>query len=151
MISCLLAYDAAGVVTATLDSMIARDAAGNVLGLVDFGAHEAAGGRLRDIWDVSDAVGSGTWPEWLGGRAHDFRVELQGGRIIALVHRRSRFRRRRAAIEKAIRRAPLVDGSRDLRALLGGPGRPLLVDDRGRTASLAGTPPHLPLIGASDA
>ena len=146
----LLAYDAAGNVVATLDYMVARDDQGNATGLIDFAAHEAAGGRLRDIWDASNATGSGTWPEWLGGGAHAFRVELTGQLITALVHKASGLRRQRADIEAAIAAAPVVDGAKDLRDIVGGPTRPLVLDDAGRTAARpanAGTPAHLPLIG----
>lgn len=150
---CLLAYDAAGAVVATLDHMVARDADGNVTGLIDFEAHEAAGGKLRDIWQVGNAVGSGTWPEWLSSGAHDFRVELAGPsgakRIAALVHKTSGYRRERAAIEAAIAAVPLVNGARDIRAIVGGPQRPLALDAEGRTSTVkpTGTPSHLPLIG----
>jgi hypothetical protein len=149
VIGCLLAYDAAGDVVATLDYMVARDDDGNVVGLIDFAAHEDMGGRLRDIWEVGHAAGSGSWPEWLGARAHEFSVELDGRMIAALVHRRSGHRRLRAAILAAIDAAPSRDGARDLRGLLGGPGRPLTLDEDGRTVArrLSGTPAHLPLIG----
>ena len=95
MIGPLLAYDATGNIVATLDSMVARDADGNVTGLIDFAAHEAADGEHTDIWSVSDATGAKTWPEWLGGRAHDFRVELAGPpghkHIAALIHRAAEY------------------------------------------------------------
>lgn len=134
MVAQLLAYDAAGDVVATLDHVVARDERGDVVGLVDFEAHEAGGGRLTDIWVVAGAAGSGTWPEFLGASAHDFRVALTGKQIAALVHRTSGHRRERAAIEAAIREAPVNDrGERDLRAIVGGPSRPLLLDADGRT------------------
>jgi len=147
----LLAYDAAGKVIATLDHMVARDDQGNVTGLIDFAAHEAADGRLRDIWDVAGADGSGTWPEWLGSRAHDFQAELTDGRIRALVHP-SGYRRERASIEAAIaeRIKDAGDEPADIRDLVGGPGRPLLLDDEGRTVErtmASGTPVHLPVMG----
>lgn len=152
----LLAYDSAGAVVATLDHVVARDPDGNVTGLIDFGAHEANGGKLRDIWSVSNATGSGTWPEWLGSTAHDFTVEFDGKHIAALVHKTSGHRRERAVIEAAIALAPevmLPDGrlAKDLRSTVGGPGKPLTLDENGRTAQRpanAGTPAHLPLIGA---
>lgn len=152
MIAPLLAYDAAGNVVATLDHMVARDDAGNVVGLIDFEAHEAAGGKLRDIWDVSGAAGSGTWPEWLGGGAHDFTAEVTGKRITALVHKTSGHRRERSAIEAAI--ADIVRAANgaaaDIRAIVGGPDRRLVLDEKGRTVgptSTSGTPAHLPVIG----
>jgi hypothetical protein len=148
----LLAYDADGNVVATLGHMVARDAAGNVIGLIDFDAHEAADGEHTDIWRVSGAKGSKVWPEWLGAGAHDFRVELAGksGRkhIAALVHKESGHRRERAAVEAAIAAVPVVNGARDIRHLVGGPTKPLALDAEGRTAerlSMA-TPAHLPLV-----
>ena len=140
----LLAYDAAGNVLATLDSMVAYDAAGNALGLVDFAAHEAAGGALTDVWNVSNATGSGTWPEWLGGQAHAFRVVRSGGRITSLVHKTSGHRRTRAEAEEAVAAILAADldpgqppGSahntrRALVAAVGSPSRPLSLDAEGR-------------------
>jgi hypothetical protein len=160
----LLAYDAAGEVVATLDYMVARGADDKVIGLVDFEAHELGGGALTDVWIVAGAVGSGTWPEWLGERAHDFRVELAPSgvrpKIAALVHKSSGRRRERAAIEAAL--APAVadlagaDGQavqeaamRTVVAVLGAPGHPLRLDDDG--APLAPPERHerpaLPIIG----
>jgi hypothetical protein len=204
----LLAYDADGSVIATLDYLVARDDAGNVTGLVDFAAHETAGGEHTDIWRVGGGVpaaeeegeavpisshstvtissgpetpyvpgtawsakGSKCWPEWLGSAAHVFRVELEGEpgrkRIAALVRRsrpagtrdeRGRFlpavagghRRERAAIEAAIAAVEPVNGARDIRHIVGGPGKPLALDADGKTAAplaATGTPKHLPLIG----
>lgn len=157
MLSMLLAFDADGNIVATLDHVVARDAEGNVVGLIDFGAHEAAGGEHTDIWTVSSAAGSKVWPEWLGGRAHDFRVEKEGPagqrRIAALVHRESGHRRERAAIEAAIAAVGSdQNGAKDIRHIVGGPGRPLELDDRGRTVPHDptrhyGTPAHLPVVG----
>lgn len=142
----LLAYDAAGNVVATLAYVVARDDGGNVLDLIDFGAYEDAGGHLTDIWVVSNAIGSGTWPEWLGGQAHAFSVVLDPAtkRISQLVHKTSGFRRVRAQIEAAIAATP-----GDVSAIVGRPGRPLPIDAQGRTAAAAtsGTPAHLPLVG----
>src|SRR3990167_2112402 len=116
MLSMLIAYDSTGNVVATQDHMVSRDESGEVTGLIDFAAHEVAGGKLRDIWFVEKtgdglaglplayqcsggpdvghpdqanilddcpggewrqpALGSGTWPEWIGGRAPDFRGGL---------------------------------------------------------------------------
>ena len=152
MLHSLIAYDADGNVIATLDHMVARDAAGNVSGLIHFEAHEAAGGKLRDIWEVEGAAGSATWPEWLGGQAHDFSVELDDAkRITALVHRGSGHRRERTALEAAIASVqPAEDGSRDIRHLVGGPGKPLILTRQGKTKRLRlkGTPVHLPVIGS---
>lgn len=158
MICCLLAYDADGNVFATLDHMVARNDKGDVVGLIDFAAHEAAGGEHTDIWVHSAAAGSKVWPEWLGGRAHDFRVELAGPpgakHIAALVHKTSGYRRERAAIEAAIAAVePDAAGARDIRHLVGGPTKPLHLDEAGKTIgpdhpnAPIGTPAHLPLIG----
>ena len=139
MLHSLLAYDAAGNVVATLEHMVARDDDGNATGLIDFGAHEADGGEHTDIWTVEHAIGSKVWPEWIGSRAHDFRVELAGppGRkhIAALVHKTSGHRRERDAI---------------VRHIVGGPHRPLQLDPDGKTIEVdapTGTPEHLPIIG----
>lgn len=152
MLSMLIAYDVAGNVIATIDSMLAHDADGNVTGLYDFAAHEAAGGKLRDFGDQQGAVGSATWPEWIGGRAHDFTVELDGAkRIVALVHKESGHRRERADIEDKIskRIAKSKGEPVDIRDLVGGPNRALNLDDRGRTvARVRVERPDLPVIRA---
>jgi len=152
----LLAYDAAGTVTATLDYLVRYDDDGTPLGLVDFAAHEDAGGEMTDVWNVSGASGSKVWPEWLGGRAHDFRVELVGppGRkyIGALVHKVSGHRRVRAEIEARIEaRIDAAHGQpADIRDIVGGPDRPLLLDDEGKTkARVPTTRPALPLVSAA--
>jgi hypothetical protein len=153
----LLAYDAGGNVVATLDSMVVRTATGDVVGLVDFGAHERDGQPLAEIWTNDQAVGSGTWPEFLGGRAHEFRVELEPGwsrtdpnrsgyRIRALLHRFSGQRRERAEVEQAIAavlaKLPPPDErtaadqaaiSPALAAVVGAPGSVLPLDAAGRT------------------
>jgi hypothetical protein len=152
----LLAYDAAGKVVATLDYVVQYDDDGVPLGLVDFSAHEEAGGEMTDAWTVSNAVGSKVWPEWLGGRGHDFRVELVGPpgnkRIGALVHKTSGHRRERGPLEAEIaRRIGAAHGQpADIRDLVGGPDRPLPLDDEGKT--VARTPrvrPALPLVSAT--
>lgn len=172
MICSLLAYDADGNVIATLDHVVARDDQGHAIGLIDFAAHEAAGGHLTDVWQVEHAAGSGTWPEWLSMRAHDFRVEVgPDKRIAALVHKTSGHRRERAAIEAAIEQrmaATRADWEAhqpvgpngtavaagdppptDIRDLVGGPDRPLVLDEEGRTVGrtvVSGTPAHLPVV-----
>lgn len=152
----LLAYDSSGTIVAFLDQMIARDPDGHVLGLIDFAAHEDAGGKLRDIWDVQTATGSGTWPEWIGPRAFDFKAELTGKRITALVHRTTGHRRERAIIEAAIQAEPIIESPRgdrvkDIRHIVGGPTRPLILDDSGRTVAVrrSGTAAHLPVSRVS--
>jgi len=154
MLSMLLAYNASGTVVATLDYVVSRDDEGNVVGLVDFAAHEEAGGEHTDIFVVSNATGSKVWPEWLGGRAHDFTVELagpSGGKhIAALVHRTSGHRRERATVEAniALRIAVYDPEPADIRDLVGGPDRPLQLDDDGKVKIKAPVVrPNLPLIG----
>jgi len=156
MLSMLIAYDAAGDVVATLDVMVAKDSAGAVVGLIDFEAHELAGGEMTDVWRVDNATGSKTWPEWIGARAHDFRVELAGPpgkkRISALVHRESGHRRERAAVVASIEARIRAAGNEpaDIRDLVGGPERPLILDDEGRTLGRSpapsGTPAGLPVL-----
>ncbi len=155
MLGMLLAYDAAGVVVATLDHLVQYDDDGNVIGLVDFGAHEESGRDNTAIWTVSNATGSKVWPEWLGGAAHNFRAELQGppGRkhIGALVHKTSGYRRERAAIEAAIAARIVEAGTEpaDLRDIVGGPDRPLILGATGRDAPRpVSVGPTLPVIAA---
>jgi hypothetical protein len=137
MLRQLIAYDATGVVVATKDHMVARDEEGHVLGLIDFEAHELAGGKLRDIWIAEGAVGSGTWPEWHSQQiVRTFTVELDANkRIGALVHKDSGHRRERSDIEDAIdKRIKDAKGKpADIRDLVGGPDRPLQLDENGRT------------------
>lgn len=124
----LMAYDAAGNVIATLDYCLALNPDGTVRGLVDFGAHEALGLALTDLWRVSGATGSATWPEFLGMQAHDYRVELTNKAATGLVHRGTGAKRDRAKIEAAIDKRISEagqNGTADLRDLIGGPDRPL--------------------------
>lgn len=150
--SMLLAYDASGNVVATLDYLVIRNPDGSVAGLADFDAHEKAGGENTDIWTCSEAVGSKVWPEWLGARAHDFKVELVGPagqkRIAALVHKSSGYRRSRAAVASAIveRIAAAAGEPADIRDLVGGPSRPITIDETGATLSLSALPSSLPVI-----
>jgi len=150
-----LAYDATGKVVATLDFMARRGDTGEIVGWIDFAKHEVSGGEHTDIWNVGNAEGSKVWPEWLGSRAHDFQVELEGPdgqkRLAALVHP-SGHRRERAAIDAAIaeRIEAAGDAPADIRDLVGGPDRPLILDDEGRTvgrSQAGGTPAHLPVMG----
>lgn len=108
-----IAWDADGNVIATLDTLVYHDpATGETVGMVDMQTHEATGGRLREIAEVSGAVGAGTWIEELGGQAHDFRVELDPAwtredpahpfLVQALVHKSSRVKRKRADAEQRI-------------------------------------------------
>lgn len=150
----LLAYDSAGNVCATLDHVVQYADDGHPLGLVDFTAHEDAGGQMTDVWIVSNAKGSKVWPEWLGGAAHDFRVELDGqpGRkqAVALVHKVSGHRRERAILETEIDRRvkDTANGQpADIRDLVGGPDRPLQLDANGKTkVRVPVVRPVLPLV-----
>lgn len=166
MHSMLIGWDHDGSVVRSVSEMIALDEAGEVVGFVDFEAHELAGGSMTDIivfgavavdelpplpharfppvsddpdapasrtvylmperqtyrnrggsW-VAEAhptiAGAGTWPEFLDD-PHAFRVDLRPGpkggthKVRALVHRRSGFRRDRAALEAEVQRR--VDAS----------------------------------------
>jgi hypothetical protein len=145
----LLAYTEDGSVVATLDYLVQYDENRSPIGLVNFARHEEAGGENTDIWshvqylndvDQGTVKGSKVWPEWLGARAHEFRVELEGPpgrkRIKALVHRDSGHRRERAAIEAEVasRIEAAGDKPADIRDLVGGPDRPMHLDDTGRSA-----------------
>ena len=148
----LLAYDADGNVTATLDYLVQYDDQKRPLGLVDFAAHEENGGAMTDVWNVAGAAGSKVWPEYLGAAAHQYRVEKVGPagqkKIGALVHKTSGHRRERATIEAAIaqRIADAAGGPADIRDLVGGPDRPLVVDSEGKTVPRQPrTRPNLPL------
>jgi len=148
----LIAYDKDHHVIGTLEYLVQYDTdeAQTPLGLVRFDIHEENGGEATDIWSHDGAKGSKVWPEYLGARAHDFRVELEGPaggkRIAALVHKASGHRRERAAIESAIadRIAKANGGPADIRDLVGGPTNALHLDDKGRTAKRPQRP-KLPL------
>lgn len=151
----LLAYDTDGNIWAVLEHKV-DIVDGNVVGLVDFEAHELAGGDHTDYWrvDIPDVVikGSKHWPEWLGAQARHFRVELAGPpgqrRIGALVHHETGHRRERASIEAAIEATPIVNKQRDIRHIVGGPLRPLQLDATGHTAHQVNGPTARPaLIG----
>lgn len=151
MLGMVIAYDAAGEVVGTLDFLVSFDENGNPQGLVDFDAHEQAGGEVTDYWTQQGAVGAKAWPEWLGSQVYDFRVERVGppGRkhASALVHKESGHRRERAACEAAIEATPIVDGARDIRAIVGGPDRPLTLDATGRTKEKEKiVRPNLPIV-----
>lgn len=136
-----LAWDTDGNVVATLDCVTRKDEQGRVIGLVDFASAELAGASLKAvIATVDGAVGSGTWPVWLGVRAHEFRVEIRAGTkgetplITALVHRTSGYRMERAVIEAEIAAAVSATPSgepADLRAIVGGPTAPVVLDTDG--------------------
>jgi hypothetical protein len=187
MLRMMVFYDSDGNVVGTLDHLVQYDDdLREAIGLVDFEAFEAAGGRMREIKEVSGAVGSATWPEWIGAKAHDFQVELDPdpgnarARIKALVHKKSGHRRERHEIEAAIserinekkadarkqgeelrrdlRRqkvsaemvAEVTDPDpepADIRDIVGGPGKPLLLDEDGRTRERVKVArPDLPVV-----
>lgn len=200
MLCTVLGYNDEGEVVETLDHMMRRgvfDEHGAfvpgteevVTGFIDFEAHELAGGEMTDVIVMADpVVGAKVWPEWIGPRAFDFRVELEGSaghkRIAALVHvgrpesrdaegnvvpaiPASGFRRERAVLEAEVNRRiaekraeaearaaeiranlPRRDEHgrfrvlpevhvepepADIRDIVGGPGRPLQLDEGGRT------------------
>jgi hypothetical protein len=155
----LISYDANGDIISCLHSLVQYDAAGGLIGLVDFAGREEAGEDMALYRKDPRAAGAGAWPEWLGSAAADFRVELTGkagkkgkGSIAALVHKASGHRRERAAIEAAItdRIAKAKGKPADIRDLVGGPDRPIALDKDGRTAERLpmGSPAHLPVLGA---
>ena len=155
----LLFYDADGNVVGTLDYMVRYDDDGVPIGLVDFEAHELSGGRLREIVEHGSAVGAGTWPEWLGASAHDFKVQVRPGAkggthlIRSLQHSRSGYRRERSDIESAL--SDLISGTGpgdvvNVSGILGGPGKHLILDEDGRTAAaVVPVKPDLPVLPAS--
>jgi hypothetical protein len=168
----LVAYDETGSIIATRNWHVIFDEQGRPIGLLDFAAHEAAGREMTEVWRVSAQTtdnatatttplpvkGSKVWPEWLGGRIHEFTVELDGppGQkyIAALVHKESGYRRERDAIEAAIteRIEATPQGEPvDLRDIVGGPDRPISLDDAGATApvEVVSAPSTLPLIGVT--
>jgi hypothetical protein len=176
VIGMLVAYDASGVIVATLSHMVQTDEEGEVVGMVDFFAAEAGGTRLIEVWRISNAVGSGTWPEWLGSQAHMFKVirdpshphpirELEhvgrretiderGQRISAIPA--SGHRRIRSDVESAVDarlKQALRDGAAkvDIRDIAGLPDQPLQLRDDGTTKpKRARVIPRLPLIGEAD-
>lgn len=130
----LIAYDRSGNVAVVLEFLVLPDEDG-VFGLVDFEEAERSGLKLRNLWEVSGASGSCHWPEHLGERFHEFRVERDRRFSLSarrLVHRRSGHVRERATIEAAVQEAK-ARGGRDLRAVLGHTHHPVLLDDDGRT------------------
>jgi hypothetical protein len=125
----LIAWDEGGNVIATCDQLVGADATG-AKGFVDMAGHEASGQRMRMLWNVNGAVASGAWPEHLGGRVHEFRVEWSPGLplIDRLVHKVSGHVRERSAIEAAVEA-----GERSRWDILGTPDKPLHLDAEGAT------------------
>ena len=135
----LIAYDAQGGIIAVLDFLVVEGAEGHAL--VDFLAAEAAGVKLRTIWEVSGAAGSTTWPEWLGERFHEFSIDLDHAkphRGRRLVHRGSGHIRDRDTIDGDIHRRKQARARAglhvaDLSHIRGNPLHPLELDVHGRT------------------
>lgn len=161
MLGMLLAYDSDGRVIATKAYHVVYDESHPdrpPLGIVDWGAMEEQGARFGTApgrssigrWRVEGAVGSGYWPEWIGAEVHGFDVELNGDRIVALVHHESGYRRDRVKIEAAIQKRIEEAGGApaDIRDIVGGPTRPLELDrDTGRTRDRrAPVPVDVPLL-----
>ncbi len=150
----LLAYDRNGSVMATLDFLVLPDEDG-VPQVVDFASLEESGGKLRACWDVSGAAGSTYWPEYLGVRAHEFRVRVDerfNKRARFLEHRRSGVKREREEVDRAIERTigrtpPGRDGLRrvSLQEVRGSPQRPLSLDKDGHTRVPEVVPQDVPL------
>jgi hypothetical protein len=174
----LIAYDEQGNIVAGRDFQVVYDEdTGEPLGMIDFLAAEAAGIPNTEFWnlqtfdyeivngkevavlrDPQPVRGSKAWPEWLGGRAVEFRVVLAGPpdnkRIVKLVHKKSGHERERAVIEAAIadRIAEAQRDNRpaDIRDLVGGPDRPLFLDKDGKTGKKPKvTRPNLPIVRTS--
>lgn len=129
----LIAYDRSGNIPMVLDFLVLPDGEGGY-GLVDLEEAERSGLKLRGLWEVSGASGSCHWPEHLGERFGEFRVELDRrfnlpGR--RLVHRGSGHVRHRDAIETAVQQAKAR--GEDPATILGHPHRHLQLDAHGRT------------------
>lgn len=157
----LIAWDKDGNIIATLSFLVARDALdGDPVGLVDFVNHEKSGGRFRHdptdrpngVWNVPGAVGSGSWPEYLGARAHEFKVETDNRHsnpVRRLVHKDSKVVRDRDKIDRAIdKRVKDSDGPADIRDLVGGPMDPLVINDAGQDSKPVRAP-HLSGVAVS--
>lgn len=135
----LIAYDRSGNIVTVLEFLVLPDGEGSY-GLVDLEETERSGLKLRTLWEVSGASGSAHWPEHLGERFHEFRVERDRRFSLParrLVHRRSGHVRDRAIIEAAVQEAkgrPLRERAAALRAAIGHEFAPLDLDPDGRTA-----------------
>lgn len=132
----LLAYNADGRVVATLDYLSpVHPVTQEPLGRVDLALVEASGAKLRHLYMVEGAVGSGTWPEFLGVAAHDFYVVVDPSyrhRIRYLWHPESDHVRDREDIENAVAMEVVVAAEEgrppDLSPLIGDIGRRLVVE-----------------------
>lgn len=138
----LIAYDRSGNIVTVLDFLVLPDGEGSY-GLVDLEETERSGVKLRGLWEVSGASGSAHWPEHLGERFHEFKVERDRRFALParrLVHRGSGHVRERVAIEAAVQQAK-ARGGRDLRGIIGHPHVPIDLDADGRTrAEVKGQP-----------
>lgn len=148
----LIAWDAEGNIIAGQMFLKVRDpVTGKGIGFVNYCSTEEDGLKFRHIpgerpgvWNVQGAAGSGAWPEYLGSRATEFKVELDAGnRAVALVHKKSGHRRDRADVDMKIKRRikdkqdeakreGRIPDPVDLRDLVGGFSVPLVLDEDGR-------------------
>lgn len=125
-IGSVLAYDRRGRIVSTTDWLVRHDALGRAC-LVDFYAMEREG-RIMAVVRDPEAIGAGTWPQWLSEH-WEWRVEVgQDGMIAAIVHRQSNARVDRAALLAEVERR--VEAARGVPInasdLLGSPLRPLV-------------------------
>lgn len=131
MIGMALGYDEDGHVIAGLHVLV-RYVDGEPQ-LVDFEELEAQG-ILASVWNPSGVSGTGSWPEWLRAEdaiQHDVALDEQGR--ITSVQRRGGIVRSRADITAEIEsRLREGEGVADIRDLVGGPDRPLVLDPQGR-------------------
>lgn len=135
----LIAYDRAGNVVTVLEFLVLPDGEGSY-GLVDLEEAERSGLKLRSLWEVSGASGSTHWPEHLGERFHEFRVERDRRFALParrLVHRGSGHVRDRAVIEAAVEQAKAMPDPaarrRAIADIVGHPLRAIDLDATGRT------------------
>lgn len=137
----LIAYDAAGRPVAMLDWMVIHDA-GELVGSVDMAEAEAVHVKLRQLWIVERAVGSASWPQWLPEwRMREFRLDLDfrfSHPARRLIHDLGHVIDR-ADIDREVEsriRASRPDPA-DIRAIVGGPGWPLRLNERGEVQGQA--------------
>lgn len=137
----LVAWDADGAIVQVSEQTMARVPGVGIVGEIDLAAHERDGGALTDIFVAHGAVGAGTWPEHLGARFGEFRVELEPDWTRA---RHAEPYRIRALIHRSGHRRERPDG------VGGSLHRPLSLDAQGRNAAEetaeVGSPAHLPLV-----
>ena len=146
----LIAYDRLGNIVVALEFLVLPDGAGSY-GLVDLEEAERSGLKLRSLWEVSGASGSTHWPEHLGERFHEFRVERDRRFALParrLVHRGSGHVRDRVAIEAAVQQAKAlpdpVARRQALADIVGHPHRTIELDADGRTRAQVDRQPEAP-------